>query len=108
MGHARSPEDAEEIEIAKAAFQDVSTALDATKDKRTDDARAAVNIGVSLVSGEAVSNARLRNKVAKKLNINRRRMIKGFQQCNRILHGKKHCWTYTERRTRSDAISAED
>ena len=108
MGHARSPEDAEEIEIAKAAFQDVSTALDATKDKRTDDARAAVNIGVSLVSGEAVSNARLRNKVAKKLNINRRRMIKGFQQCNRILHGKKHCWTYTERRTCSDVISAED
>ena len=108
MGQVRSPEDAQEVEIAKAPFKTFQQCSMQQNTKRTNDARTAVNVGVSLVSGEAVLNAHLRNKVAKKLNINRRHMTKGFQRRNRILRGNKHCWTYTERRTRSDAILAED
>ena len=107
MGRVRSPEDEEDTRIATAALNDMATALDATKNKRSNDARAAVNVGVSLVSGEVISNARLRTKIAKRLNINRGRVSKGFQHRTKILRGEKQCWTYTERRTRSDALSTE-
>ena len=103
LGHVRSPEDEDDTRIATAALNDIATALGTTKNKRSDDARATVNVGVSLISGEAVSNARLRTKIAKRLNINRGRVSKGFQ----LLRGEKRCWTYTERKTRSDALSEE-
>lgn len=93
--------------MATAALNDIATALGTTKNKRSDDARATVNVGVSLISGKAVSNAWLRTKVAKRLNINRGRVSKGFQHCTKILQEGKQCWTYTELKTRSDALSEE-
>ena len=107
MGHVRSPEEEEDAQIAAAAFKDVSTALQTTKRKRSNDARAAVNVGMSLLCGEAVSKARLRTKVAKKLSINRGQVSKGVKHRTRVLRGEKHCWTLTERRTCSDTFSAE-
>ena len=77
--------------MATAALNDIATALGTTKNQRSDDARATVNVGVSLISGEAVSNARLRTKIAKRLNINRGRVSKGFQHRTRILRGEKQC-----------------
>ena len=93
--------------MATAALNDIATTLGTTKNKRSDDARATVNVGGSLISGEAVSNARLGTKIAKRLNINRGRVSKGFQHRTKILRGEKRCWTYTECKTRSDALSEE-
>ena len=107
LGHVRSPEDEDDTRIATAALNDIATALGTTKNKRSDDARATVNVGVSLISGKAVSNARLRTKIGKRLNINKGRVSKGFQHRTKILRGEKRCWTYTERKTRSDALSEE-
>ena len=103
----RSPEDQDDTRIATAALDDIATALDATKNKWSTDARVAVNVGVSLISREAVSIARLRTKIAKRLNVNRGHISKGFQDCTKILRGEKRCWTYTERNTRSDVLSTE-
>lgn len=99
VGQLRSPEDADESRLATAALNDMATALNATKSKQSNDARAAVNVGVSLISGEEVSNSRLRSKLAKKLNINRNRVSRSFQHCTKILRGERQCWTYTERQT---------
>ena len=52
-------------------------------------------------------NARLRTKIAKRFNINRSHVFKGFQHCNKILREEKRCWTYIEHKTRSDALSEE-
>ena len=57
--------------MATAALNDIATALGTTKNKGSNDAKATVKIGVSLISGKAVSNACLQKKIAKRLNINR-------------------------------------
>ena len=67
VGQLKSPEDTDESRLATAALNDMATALNATKSKQSNDARAAVNVGVSLISGEEVSNSRLRSKLAKKV-----------------------------------------
>ena len=68
MDHVRTPEDQEETQVAAATFKDVLKALEATKHKRSSDARAAVNIRLSFLCGEIATKVHFKTKVARKTN----------------------------------------
>ena len=46
--------------MASAVFEDAETALQATKTKRSNDARAATHVSLSFLSGEKVNRGKLK------------------------------------------------
>ena len=106
-GYVNSPENEEELQMASSILQDATAAVQATKRKRSNDARTASQVSLSFICGENVSSKRLKSKVSKKLGINRKRLSTAFKHRTKTLRSDKSCWLYTKRRTRSDAIPAE-
>ena len=85
----------------------MSDARGAIKDQRSDDSRAATQTALGFLCGEKVKTKRMKTKVSKMLNINRKRISKASNHRIKVLKSKKSCWTYTERRTRTDAVPTE-
>ena len=105
-GYVNSPEN-EEVQVASSILQDATAAVQATKRKRSNDARTATQVSLSFICREKVSSKRLKSKVSKRLGINRKRLSTAFKHRTKTLRSDKSCWLYTERRTRSDAIPTE-
>ena len=97
----------EEAQVAVAVMSEARDAINAMKDQRSDDSRAATQTALGFLCGEKVKTKRMKTKVSKMLNINRKRISKAFNHRTKVLKSKKSCWTYTERRTRSDAVPTE-
>ena len=107
LGHVNTPENEEEVQLATSILEDASEALQTTKRKRSNDARAATQVSLAFLCGEKVASNRLKSKVSKKLGINRKRLSSAFKHRTKTLTSSKSCWLYTDRRTRSDAIPTE-
>ena len=108
QGVITTPEQREQTVVATALMNDYREALETTKRKRSNDSRAATQASLALLCGKNVKKGKLKNKVAKQLNINRKSVTRAGKLRDKVLKSEKACWTYTERRTRSDAISKED
>ena len=67
-----SPEQEGEVRLARALISDLSSALDATKHKRSDGARATMCVGLSMLRGSTVAEGNTRKSLSEALNINRR------------------------------------
>ena len=102
-----TPEQQDEVRLAKAVISDVSTALDSTKHKRSDGARTAMHVGLSMLCGASIGQGNMRKRLADALNINRRRVAMSVQQEKRVLCDTAALWELTKRRTRCDAIPDE-
>lgn len=107
LGLCTSVEEEETVAISEATLADAATALEATKRKRSDDARTATHTTIAFVTGERVAKGRLRTKVAEKLKINRRRVSQAFQHRRKTLRSEKVCWLLNKRKVRSDAVPEE-
>ena len=106
LGHVNTPEN-EEVQLATSILEDASEALQVTKRKRSNDARAATQVSLAFLCGEKVASNHLKSKVSKKLGINRKRLSSAFKHRTKTLTSSKSCWLYTDRQTRSDAIPTE-
>ena len=107
LGHVNTPENEEEVQLATSILEDASEALQVTKRKRSNDARAATQVSLAFLCGEKVASNHLKSKVSKKLGINRKRLSSAFKHRTKTLTSSKSCWLYTDRQTRSDAIPTE-
>ena len=107
-GLVSSAEKCDEAEVAVSAMCDVIDAISATKGQRIYlSARAAAQTALGFLCGDKVNDKRMKSKVSKMLNINRKRVGRAYNHRNKVLTSKKSCWTYTEQKTRSDAIPTE-
>ena len=102
-----SPEEIEEHKTSKALTEDLKTVIDNCKRKRSDDSLKTMNVIISSVSGEKISDNKCRKKLARKLGLPVRRVSRGHTIRTRILKSEKSSWTYTNRKTRSDAITPD-
>ena len=93
--------------MATAIIEDLSTVVSVTKRKRNIDSTSAVRVWLSFACGESVQQNGLTGAVAKELNINRRRVSSSMQHRQLVLEDKSRSWLFTERKTRSDAVSDE-
>lgn len=107
LGVVSSAEKSDEAEVALAAMRDANDAVSSTKSKRSNDSRAATQTALGFLCGDEIKKRRLKSKVSKMLNINRKRVGKAFNHRTKALRSKESCWSFTERRTRSDAIPTE-
>lgn len=96
------PEDA----TAQAMVQDLKDTLSEVKSKRSDDARAAMNVGISLLCGQNVAATTSKTKIASTLGINRRRISQCLQHRYSAM-SKGTGWTALQRKTRKDATPEE-
>ena len=107
LGIIKTPEEQEAATVGTAVLADVREALEKTKGKRKNDARAAVQVELGYLVGDNVKKQRLKRKVSRSIGISRKSLGKAHKTRKKDLSGEVECWTYTERKTRSDAISAE-
>ena len=106
-GLISSAEKNDEADVALSAMRDAREAINATKGQRSNDSRAATQTALGFLCGDKVKNKRMKTKVSKMLNINRKRVGRAYNHRKKVLKSEKSCWTYIERRTRIDAIPAE-
>lgn len=102
-----SPEEQSKKSTEKAVLQDLKTTIDSCKMKRSKDSVTSMNVLVASISGEQVTQSRCRKNLAKKLGLPVRRISKGNTIRTTVLKTERSCWTYTFRKTRTDAISTE-
>lgn len=102
-----TPEQQEEVKLAKAVITDVSTVLEYMKHKRSDGARSTMRVGLSMLCGASVAEGNMRKTLAEALNINRCRVAMSVQQEKSVFCDKAALWECTKRRTRCDAIPEE-
>ena len=94
-----------DIQVGRAVIADASSAVSAIKNQRSRDTTTALKVGLSFLCGENVSSSRLKTAVAKRLDINRRRLAQVTQHLRSVLSQNLR-WLDVSRKTRSDAISA--
>ena len=70
-----------------AMVKDAGSSLSEVKQSRSNNSRAAMQMGLSLVAGETVSEKKLQTSVAKSLAINRRRIAMS------AIHRAQFLWT---------------
>ena len=66
-----------------------------------------MNVIISSVSGEKISEKKCRKKLARKLGLPVRTVCRSHTIRTRILQSEKSSWTYTNIKTRSDAITPD-
>lgn len=87
--------DKESKQIATAALNNVKDAVRVFKTKRNDDARTAVNIGISMLCGDNVKTGSL----AKEIGISRRRIAMSLQHRKNVLSTETTTpWTFIQRK----------
>ncbi|XP_062600300.1 DNA ligase 1-like, partial [Saccostrea cucullata] len=73
-----SPDDVKKIKMADALLSDMKTVINENKLKRSDDARATINVLSAAVSGENVQQSKCRTELSKKLGFNENEYVIGF------------------------------
>ena len=92
-------------ELHDAIVEDACSVLSSRKEERSDDTRAALQMGLSLLCGETVKNNNLHSTLSKSLNINRRHLAMCTSHWMKVLCDESVRWTSVKRQKRSDAIS---
>ena len=69
-------------------------ALEKTKRKRKNDARAAVQVGLGYLVGDNVKKQRLKRKVSRLIGISRKSLGKAHKTRKKYLSGEVECWIY--------------
>ena len=106
-GVVSSSEQRKKAEMHDAMLKGAGSLLSEVKQSRSNDSRAAVQMGLSLICGETVTDNKLQTSVAKSLGINRRRIAMSAIHRAQVLCDKSIGWSLVKRRRRSDAISEE-
>ena len=106
-GLISSAEKNDEADVALTVMRDAREAINATKGQHSNDARAATQTVLGFLCGDKVKNKRIKTKVSKMLNINRKRVGAAYNHRKKVLKSEKPCWTYIEQQTRIDAIPVE-
>ena len=96
--------DSKDSNIDSAVVENIKGMIKSAKLKRTDDARAAMNILAASVSGNPDHS---NSKVAKRLGMRKSRVTGGFKRRTTTFESEKACYTETKRRVRRDRISEE-
>ena len=86
---------------------DVTSVITQEKSKRNDESRKVMNVGISMLCGGLVKTSGLASSAASTLGVNRRRIAMAIQRRAIALSNTESAWTYTQRKTRSDAINEE-
>ncbi|CAC5377578.1 unnamed protein product [Mytilus coruscus] len=84
-----SPEDQMDMAIEKAALEDIKTAIDSCKTKRSKDSVTSMNVLVASISGEKVTETRCRKNLAKKIGLPVRRLSRENRIRTTILKSEK-------------------
>lgn len=106
-GVVASSELSKKAELHDAIVEDARSVLSSLKEKRIDDTRAAVQMGLSLLCGETVKNNNLHSTLSKNLSINRRRLAMCTSHQMKVLCDESVGWTSVQQQKRNDAISDE-
>ncbi|KAJ8305086.1 hypothetical protein KUTeg_017364 [Tegillarca granosa] len=92
----------------KPVIDDLKSVINSLKMKRSNDARAAVNVICASVNGNSVQNSKSQKKKARILGLPIRRLSGGKAIRTRFLSSAKSSWTHTDKKTRSDSLSEQD
>ena len=106
-GVISSLEQCKKAEMHDAMVKDVGSLLTEVKQGQSNDSRAAVQMGLSLICGDTVTESKLQTSVAKSLCINRRRIAMSAILQAQVLCDKSIGWSLVKWRRRSDTISEE-
>jgi hypothetical protein len=93
--------------LSTSVLNDMKEMIEETKMKRSDDARAAMNIVSAFASGDNISAMRAKSKIAQKLGLRRSRVSGGMRIRTTILKSEKASYTNTTRQLRGDALSKD-
>ncbi|CAG2227048.1 unnamed protein product [Mytilus edulis] len=98
--------DSFEESVEKMAIRNIQDVITSVKHKRNGEAKAALNILTSSVSGENISDRKRATKsLANILGVNSRTLQKGKKNRTKVLHSEHSSFLYTTRKTRSDALT---
>ena len=88
-------------------MKDAGSLIFEVKEGRTNDSRAAVQMGLSLLCGNTVNEKQLHAAVSRTLGINRRRISRSASHHVQVTNNKSVRWSLVSRKKRNDAISEE-
>jgi len=91
--------------IDKMIVTNIKEMLCYLKRRKSDEARAALNILTSSVSGENLTETKSKGKTAKSLGLRRNRVSGGCLERNVYFRSEKACFTATTRKVKSDKIN---
>ncbi|CAC5381040.1 unnamed protein product [Mytilus coruscus] len=98
--------DSFEESVEKMPIRNIQDVITSVKHKRNGEAKAALNILTSSVSGENISDRKRATKsLANILGVNSRTLQKGKKNRTKVLHSEHSSFLYTTRKTRSDALT---
>ncbi|VDI16270.1 Hypothetical predicted protein [Mytilus galloprovincialis] len=103
----KTPEEQSDIIVATAVLEDIKTAINASKLKRSNESLRGMNTIIASLSGEEATEKKCRKRLAMKLNIPIRRISGGRRIRTRIMRSDHFCWSFTKRKTRADALSED-
>lgn len=89
-----------------AILEDIKDAVSSIKHKRSDDARTAMQVGISMLCGKNAETSTSKKNISEKLGINRRRIAQSIQHRSHTSIGLTP-WTALKRKTRNDATPEE-
>ena len=96
-----------EENLASAVVQNIKETIEKAKHRRSDEARAAVNLITASASGSNIVESRARKSLARVLDVSQKRINRATLYKTKILHSENASYIYTDRKTRSDAIDEE-
>ena len=99
-----SPEERNEVYMAKTILGNIKEVVDSTKQKRSKDKRAEMNTVLASISGEDLSEKKVKVKLANRLGVSVKRVSGGQRLRTKVMKSETSCWEYTKRKTRCDAI----
>lgn len=93
--------------LNNSVVQNIQYLISTTKKRRSDDARAAMNIITASVSGENIAESKAKCKLAERLGLRRSRVYSGFKRRITLLTSETACYTETTRKLRNDRINED-
>jgi len=96
-----TPED----KLASTVVENMKETIKKAKHRRSDEARAAVNLITASASGENIVESRAKKSLARVLEVSQKRISRATTYRKKILHSESAPYIYTKRKTRCDALS---
>ena len=107
-GILKSPEEELETTALRSLAEDLAEGLSKVKKAKTSDERAAYTAARSLAFGQSVKSKRQQCRVAKLVNVKRKRVSEGISRRQKVLKGEEASWLATKRSMRLDSVKEED
>lgn len=94
--------------VPKHVLDNMKEFVQSKKMKRSNEARVAMTLITASVSGENISDNKVKVSLAKRLGLHTRRIAGGKRVRTKVLTSERSCYEYISRKTRSDAISEDN